>query len=239
MIDNKHSISVVTATYNAVDVLPQLIESLRAQEDKDFQWVVADGASNDGTLELLSKVTDLNLLVLSQPDFGIYDALNRAINASSGEYYIVSGADDAFYSHAIAEFKAAIVTSSADMIMANINFGEKLLKPKKSAVWLWGFRTYVAGHTVATAFKKDLHQRFGFYSKKYPLAADQYFVMKAYESGIKTILLDSIVGKMGTDGISAIDMIGNATEVFRIQIALGRSKLLPGFVLLLRLLRAR
>jgi len=86
------SFTVITATYNAQNHLPMLIESLRKQSDKEFEWVVADGASDDGTLELLQSIDDLNIVISSQPDFGIYDALNRAIRDSSGKYYIVAGA---------------------------------------------------------------------------------------------------------------------------------------------------
>lgn len=70
---------VNTATCNAAKHLPKLIESLRRQTDKDFEWVIANGASTDGTRELLQSVTDIEIVISSQTDFGIYDALNRAI----------------------------------------------------------------------------------------------------------------------------------------------------------------
>ena len=63
--EKRATISVVTATRNAVEHLPNLIESLREQTDRDFEWVVADGASDDGTLELLRDITDLNIAISS------------------------------------------------------------------------------------------------------------------------------------------------------------------------------
>ncbi|OYV85676.1 MAG: hypothetical protein B7Z63_05145 [Ignavibacteriae bacterium 37-53-5] len=90
--EKQPTISVVTATWNAAQHLPGLITSLQGQTDKEFEWVVADGASDDGTLELLRSVTGLNIVISSQQDFGIYDALNRAIRIASGDYYIVCGA---------------------------------------------------------------------------------------------------------------------------------------------------
>src|SRR5699024_1576503 len=92
-----YKLSIITATFNAVEYLPTLIESLRKQQDKDFEWVVADGASTDGTLELLESIDDLNIQITSREDFGIYDALNRGIKACSGEFYLVMGADDVLY----------------------------------------------------------------------------------------------------------------------------------------------
>ncbi|MDQ6966765.1 MAG: glycosyltransferase, partial [Mariprofundaceae bacterium] len=99
-------ISIVTATFNAEQVLPSLIDSLRNQTDMNFEWVVADGASTDGTLDILQGIKDLNVHVSSQSDFGIYDAMNRALRLSTGDFYIVAGADDRFESDAIANFRA-------------------------------------------------------------------------------------------------------------------------------------
>lgn len=121
-------ISVVTATRNAVKFLPTLIESLRGQTDKDFEWVVADGASSDGTLDLLRSVNDLDIVVTSQSDYGIYDALNRAISASSGTYYIVAGADDSFDFDAIAHFRKAIDQSQADIVTSSYLYASSLVK---------------------------------------------------------------------------------------------------------------
>jgi len=90
------TISIITATYNAAAVLPRLVESLIAQTDQDFEWVVADGASTDGTLEILeqAKTRLKNVVVDSRPDFGIYDAMNRAIKLSKSSYYLIVGADN-------------------------------------------------------------------------------------------------------------------------------------------------
>jgi glycosyltransferase involved in cell wall biosynthesis len=229
-------ISIVTATFNAADYLPSLIESLRNQMDKDFRWIVADGASTDGTLDVLNAIKDIDLLILSQPDFGIYDALNRAIKTVDGEYYIVCGADDIFDEDAIANYRSAIELSHADIVTAHAMYENNILKPKNCAPWLWGHRAYIAAHTLATAYKKTLHQRFGYYSSKYPIAADQFFVMQACKSGIKLHEAAFIAGRIGNTGVSSVDRPGNATEVFRVQLALGSSKWLQTLVLFLRLL---
>ncbi|MEN9258541.1 MAG: glycosyltransferase [Gloeomargarita sp. SRBZ-1_bins_9] len=103
MSDKGPLLSVVTATYNAAHDLPRLIASLAAQTDQDFEWVVADGVSTDGTLELLEQARQKlqRVVVDSRPDFGIYDALNRAVKLASGEYYLVVGADDMLFPEAI------------------------------------------------------------------------------------------------------------------------------------------
>ena len=231
------TISVITATYNAADHLPKLIESLRGQTDKDFEWVVADGASDDGTLELLRSVTGLNVVISSQADFGIYDALNRAIKISSGEYYIVCGADDFFHKDAIANFRRAIAESGADIIVANAMYGQRCLKVKHGPVWLFGGGALIAAHTVGTAIRKELHRVYGFYSRKYPIAADQYFLMQACKGGASRHEGGFVAGDIGRGGVSSVDRVGNGTEVFRVQLALGSSPVVQALLLMLRLLR--
>ena len=237
-MSRKPKISIVTATYNAAEYLPKLIKSLRDQTDKDFEWVVADGASTDGTLALLQAVSDIDLVISSQPDFGIYDALNRAIKLSSGEYYVVVGADDFFYDTAIANFRRAIEQSSADIVAANAMYGCKCMKVKYGPSWLFGQFSFIAAHTLATAFRKNLHQTYGYYSRLYPIAADQFFVIRACAGGSKRQDADFLAGEIGRTGVSSVDLIGNATEVFRVQVALGHSVLIQTLLFLLRLVRS-
>lgn len=236
---NNTKISIVTATCNAAEHLPGLIESLRSQTDRDFEWVVADGASSDGTLALLQSITDINVIISSQPDFGIYDALNRAIKLASGEYYIVAGADDQFDHDAIANFRRAIESSRADIIAARAMHGSKCMKIKKGPSWLFSQFSFIAAHTLGTAFRKELHQTYGYYSRQYPIAADQFFVMKACLGGASRHAADFVAGEIGQGGVSSTDRVGNATEVFRVQLAHGRSVFIQTLLLLLRLLRSR
>lgn len=231
------SISVITATYNAFDDLSGLIKSLRQQTDQDFEWIVADGVSTDGTLELLSDVDDLNIVVSSQPDFGIYDALNRAIGVASGDYYIVAGADDFFFPEAIENFKLAIRQSCADFVVASAMYANMNVQVKDMSAWIVGQSAYIASHVLATAIKKTLHDRLGFYSRKYPLAADQLFIMNAFENGASCYRAGFIAGEIGAGGASSVDKIGCATELFRVNLTLGRAVLPQYLMLFLRLLR--
>lgn len=236
---NRPSISVITATYNAASHLPRLIESLRRQTDKDFEWVVADGASTDGTLELLKSIDDIDVVVTSQEDFGIYDALNRAVKTASGDYYIVSGADDYFYPDAIANFRRAIEQSGADMIVGNATYGHAPMRVKRGPGWIYGHAAYISAHVLATAFNKTLHDRFGFYSRKFPIAADQLFVLQACENGASRYSAEFQAGEIGSAGVSSVDRVGCAIELFRVQLMLGKAMFPQLVLLLLRLARAR
>lgn len=234
MTSNK--LSIVTATYNAVEHLPKLIESLRNQEDKDFEWVIADGNSTDGTIDLLKRITDLNIVITSKEDFGIYDALNRGIKSSKGEFYLVIGADDTLYPNAIKDYKSAI-TETVEIITAPIKAGNKVFRPSKKPDWLVGQRHYISAHAVGSIFRKSLHNQFGYYSRKFPIAADQFFVLKSARNNKNIKVLDTIVGEFNLIGVSHVDLLGATTEAYRVQVSVGFNKYTQTIIFFLRLLR--
>lgn len=95
-------ISVITATYNSAATIGALIAALEAQTDADFEWVLVDGGSCDHTVSLAQEAALQRKAIISEPDFGIYDALNKGVRRASGEYYLVLGADDTWAREAVA-----------------------------------------------------------------------------------------------------------------------------------------
>jgi glycosyltransferase involved in cell wall biosynthesis len=226
-------ISVITAVFNAEKYLPNLIKSLREQSNQNFEWIVADGCSNDNTLSLLREIKDMEVIISSQPDFGIYDALNRAIKLSKYDYYIVIGADDTFNTNAIDNFLKSI-DSISTVITSTLQVNNKLYDLSHFPTFISGFRSKICGHSIATLFKKSLHEKYGYYSKKYPIAADYEFMMKLIMNNEKIKKCNFIAGSYGTKGISSVDKLGSATEVMRIMIANGFSTAIQLSILITR-----
>lgn len=218
--------SVITATCNAAAVLPGLVASLQAQTDGDFEWVVADGASTDGTLECLEvAAATLNLRLDSRPDFGIYDALNRAIRLARGDYYLVVGADDVLEPDAIARFRQACARTQADFVAAVARAGSDLIRVRSRPwEWLYAELAYVGNHSVSLAIRTRLHARYGYYSNRFPIAADSDFILKAVHGGAVVARADFIAGEFGQAGTSGRDALGVMSEKFRILIGLGHNR---------------
>lgn len=236
-----NSISVITATYNAAKLLPRLVASLQSQTDQDFEWVVADGGSTDATLDQLSAAS-INLhkvVVSSQSDFGIYDALNRGIKISSSEYYLVLGADDILEKSAIANYKKAIAETGADLITAHLySTGEARPQRDRKKPWLHGAFAYVSGHAVGLAVKRSLHKKVGYYSNKLPIAADQLFILKAIKCGASVNAQNFVAGNYESlEGLSGQDVLGSLLEGYRAQMATGQSKWVQTVLLILRLIK--
>ncbi len=232
-----NKLSVITASYNAAAYLPSLATSLLSQTDLDFEWVVADGGSSDETIPYLRSLSGINLLISEQKDFGIYDALNRAIQLSSGDYYIVLGADDRLYPQAIQQFKRAWA-DSPDIVTTNVDTGDGILQPGGGKPFLHGQLAYISQHSVGTMIKKSLHDRFGYYSRRFPIAADHYFIKRVCDSNDAVVMhMDFVAGYYPTTGISGADVAGSMTEFFRVQLETEKHSLLQIILFILRLLR--
>lgn len=231
-----YKLSVITATYNAMTHLPRLVESLRNQDDKEFEWVVADGASTDGTLEYLASITDLNVKVSSQEDFGIYDALNRGVKACSGEFYLVMGADDVLYPEGVRFFKSGI-SKEVDIVTAVVDADNGVLEVSNGPEWLQAQFHSISNHAVGSIYRTKLHEKNGFYSNRFPIAADQLFITRSIKLGAVVKGLDCKVGRYYGDGLSGTDVIGAMTESYRIKLNQGGNKLLQTVLFFLRVIK--
>jgi glycosyltransferase involved in cell wall biosynthesis len=230
-------ISIVTATLNSKRYLPALVESLQNQTDKNFEWVIADGLSNDGTIEFLKSIQNMKMTILVEKDCGIYDALNRAVRKAKGRYYLVLGSDDFLYPDAIEKFKEQIQNSSPAFIAAGLIVGQKKVMPKKNLGWLYGMAGVASSHSVGLLIRKDLHDTYGFYSSVLKITADQLFVKSVIRAKESIIRARFISGKMAPDGFSSKNVLRFQMEFFLSQIQTERYKLLQILLFFLRLLK--
>lgn len=232
-------ISVITATFNAEAVLPNLIASLRGQTDTDFEWVVVDGASSDRTIELVRASGLPRMVVISEPDFGIYDALNKGVRVAAGQYYLVLGADDILDKDAIRNYRSAldpVPPARPDIVTARVRAGSAVIAPRPGMAWLYGLQGYVSSHSVGCLIRTGLHATYGYYSRRFPIAADQYFIKTAVRGGARVVSVDFVAGEYGC-GISSTDVAGTLSEIFRVQLQTERSKLVQLLLYLARLLK--
>jgi len=212
-------ISVITATRNAERHLPALIASLRAQTSRDFEWVIVDGASSDGTLELLRGASDMATRWISEPDFGVYHALNKGLALARGEYYLVIGSDDSLLPGALEAFSGEAAASGADVIAAPVLVDGITVHPRRRLAWLRSGPPMVAAHSVGSLIRKSLHDEIGPYSRRFPIAADTYFLLQAIQRKKRFGYLNEAVGSFGTAGLSSGDTLGALTESWRATVA--------------------
>ncbi len=115
------TLSVITVTYNAEKTLERTLKSVREQSYPDIEHIVVDGKSEDGTVELIRKFDNEKLKWVSEPDKGLYDAMNKAANLAKGDYLCFLNAGDTFFDTQTVE---KIFRSFPDNKSPDILYGE-------------------------------------------------------------------------------------------------------------------
>lgn len=124
---NKLKISVVTVCYNAVETLEETMLSVLHQTYPDIEYIIIDGGSTDGTVDIIKKYADRLAYWVSEPDKGIYDAMNKGIDIATGDYINFMNAGDKFYQH---NTVASLLESFTIMEPTTIIYGDTLVKHK-------------------------------------------------------------------------------------------------------------
>lgn len=153
---NKINISVVTVCYNAADVIEKTILSVLEQTYTNIEYIIVDGKSTDATMEIVRKYKNSINKIVSEPDGGIYYAMNKGIDLSTGDYCIFMNAGDTFYSKYSIEKSVAKFENKADVIYGNTEYiydtGVVILPPKSLEYVLKGA---FCCHQ-STFFKRDI-----------------------------------------------------------------------------------
>ncbi len=212
------TLSLVTASLNPGKNLDDLATLLENQTSKQFEWVVADGGSTDGSIQRLAARQLPFARILHIRDFGIYDAMNQAIKATKTTHYVVFGSDDRPDPKMVENYLAAL-QGEVDVVAACVREGGVLVKPGSGRSWLRAQRAYIAHHSLGVAIRTQLHEQHGYYSRKFPIAADQLFIKRVFSSPkVKCVNADFIAGDYGVEGTSSQDALGAYCEIFRIQL---------------------
>lgn len=126
--------SIITITFNAADVLPPTMASVAEQSCLDYEHIVIDGASSDSTLSIARSMGGKSLRLLSEPDRGIYDAMNKGLKMAKGKFVIFLNAGDAFHTnHTLAQYAKAALTDKYDIIYGDtviVDADRKVIGPR-------------------------------------------------------------------------------------------------------------
>lgn len=203
-------VSVITIVYNNADSILQCLESVKNQSYSHIEHIVIDGASTDGTQEIIENNKDRLDCYHSEEDSGMYDALNKGIQRATGDIIGVLHADDIFYEDdTIQIIVDSFQKSDADLVYANGIYvdksdAEKFKRFYKSRTFQkrylkWG---WVPLHTTIFV-QKDLFEKYGYYSTDYKIAGDYEISLRWFmNNNIKKYFLDTWVVKMRMGGKS-------------------------------------
>jgi len=176
-------IDIVTITYNNYKGLVKTTESIMKQKYKSINWIIIDGASEDNTVEYINQITrsaesSININIISEKDNGIYDAMNKGIEYSKGDYIIFLNAGDEFNSNDVLSSIFDNLSLSPTLIYGNYNreTNNGLLSLVKAKPILYIYHSLPTSHQ-AIFYKRSLidKQR---YNLTYTVSSDYHFTSK-------------------------------------------------------------
>lgn len=217
-------ITILTASYNAAATIEQTIVSVVYQDYPNLEYIIIDGGSTDGTIDILKKYEKDGLRWISEPDRGLYDALNKGVGMASGEYIEVLGGDDALVDQNIISRIVHQIELNTDILC-----GQAWCVDEKSSMQFPYFNeiarnkeTYQGGmvpHAAMFARKELLLQHP--FDINYRIAADyKFFLQCYYDEMVRIQYSDEMVAFFSIAGISS-DMQACYKEDNRIYEELG------------------
>lgn len=212
-------ISIVTATYNAAKTLRQAMESVFAQDYPAVEYIVIDGASTDGTVEILYANSSRIAYWISEPDAGIYDAFNKGIRAASGDYIYFLGADDCLCDDNVLSRVAEVLDETVDILSAGVyvvnHVNLERYAGSETARDISTFDGEMIPHQGMFVKTGILKNRF--FDTSFRLAGDYDFFLECYyNKAIRFRYVDFPVAYYATEGAGSSGGVVNLEERRRI-----------------------
>lgn len=223
-------ISIITVCFNSVNTVKDTIESVLSQDYDDVEYIIVDGGSTDGTLNIIEEYIDKVSIFISEPDKGIYDALNKGIKVSNGDFIGIMHSDDYYsYKEALSDMMSLIKLNNSEFAFSNMNIIDnkgKIVRYYMAGFFKpWLFRTGWLPPHPTTLLKRTLFNEFGFYSEKFPLAADfEFFVRIFFSRNISWTFLNKVTVLMRIGGASNSGFGSKKATMLEINKALKTNK---------------
>lgn len=201
----KPLVSIITSTFNAALCLPAAIKSIQDIAYDNFEWIIIDGGSSDGTVNLIQQHEDIISYWISEPDRGIYDAWNKGLHVAKGDWICFLGADDLIMPDAISNLLACNRASgeSLDFIYGRVQLYENgTLLRTIGEPWMWTkFKRYFAATHPGALHHASYFKRYGYFDISFRITGDYEMLLRAGKS-LKVGFNNSVVAHMQMGGVS-------------------------------------
>lgn len=207
-------VSIITICYNSQKTLEDTITSVLAQDYNDIEYIIIDGASKDNTPKIIEKYKSSISHVTSEPDKGIYDAMNKGVEKATGDLVGILNSDD-FYANdsVISNIVSSIRKNNSDSIYADLVYVDRLDSDKIVRNWKSGqykpdlfLKGWMPPHPTFFV-KKWVYEKFGAYNTALKSAADYEFMLRVlHKHKISTSYFPEIITKMRTGGESNVSL---------------------------------
>lgn len=210
-------ISIITVVWNNVETIKNAIDSVLSQTYKDIEYIIIDGASNDGTVEIIKSYGDSISKFVSEPDKGLYDAMNKGISLATGDVVGILNSDDFYVDEDVIDTVVKVFEKNkcdsmfADLVFVKANNLDKVVRyydsgkfhPSKFAYgWMPAHPTFFV--------KREFYTKYGLYKLDYKIAADYELLIRfLHKYKLSYYYLPKSIIKMRVGGVSTSGIQSN------------------------------
>jgi len=201
-------VSIITVCFNSAETIEDTIKSVLSQDFKDIEYIIVDGGSTDGTLDIINRYKNDIAKVISEPDNGIYDAMNKGFRSSAGSIVATLNGDDIYAEKSIVGQMAEFIETKdldaayGDLVYVDRHDTEHVKRfwqpgPYKKGAFYCG---WVIPHPTFFC-RKEIFEKHGYFNDKMQIAADFELMLRFIEKNqIKVGYLPEVIVKMRTGG---------------------------------------
>lgn len=203
-------VSIITVSHNAVRTIDQAINSVLNQSYRDIEYIVIDGGSTDGTVDLVKSHGDRIAKFISEPDKGIYDAMNKGLKLASGDIVGMLNSDDIYMDENVIKnvvdkiMKDKVDSCYGDLVYVDREDTNKIIRYWKSGAYdKKKFKHGWMPPHPAFFTRRQIFEQYGLFDTDFPIAADYELVLRfLYSHDVSTAYIPKVLVKMRTGGSS-------------------------------------
>ena len=204
-LEHRYKLTIITVNLDNKEGLSKTFASIANQSSQDFEYIVVDGASTDGSVDLIKQTTFVDRWI-SEKDSGVYEAMNKAIKLASGEYLLFLNSGDRLFNDTVLENTLPKLTGEA-IIYGNLQqaWDDRTHIHYFPAVLTFGhFIKETIGH-LSTFIRRDLFETYGVYDTEYRIVADwAFFTRVIVKENVSVKQIPDVVGIFDMNGMSSI-----------------------------------
>ncbi|BBM03885.1 glycosyltransferase family 2 protein [Microbulbifer sp. GL-2] len=216
-------VSIITVCYDSVDTIQDTLESVLKQDYPNIEYIIVDGGSTDGTMDIVKCYSGRISTIVSEPDRGIYDAMNKGIELASGDFVGILNSDDVYTDNrVISDIMKQLTMTNSDCIYGDLeivakddlNHRLRFCSSRKFSIskFRWG---WMIPHPTFFV-KLSCYKRLGLYKLGYRISADfELLVRFLYLNRISSTRLPRCIVRMRQGGLALVGFFPGLTRILR------------------------
>ena len=227
-------VSLITIAYNSADTIEDTIKSIVAQDYSNIEYIIIDGGSTDNTLSIVDKFKDSITTIISEPDKGIYDAMNKGVQNATGDIVGILNSDDIYADNKVVSSIVEAIGNKdsiyADIVYVDRDNTDKVTRYWKSGKYRKGIfkKGWMPPHPTFF-IKKSCYDQYGIYNLQLKSAADYELMLRMlHKHNISVAYLPEVITKMRVGGQSNITVLNRFKANTEDRLAWTINNLKPG-----------